>query len=126
MNFEPWFGHEYNYSQKTASGKEVVGVTLHNTYQTWALEGGVPCLLISVYLLWKYFNILVTRIRRSIDNTEKSYYKLLIISMCCLLLEGLFHQIHQTPVFFILIGIVYALELKFNKKNQLRQQKVHC
>lgn len=116
MNFMPWFGDEYHYSQKDASGNEEEGMNLHNTFQTWALEGGVPCLFISGLLIWKYFSILKKRIMLSKNNYEKIYYKLYVIAMICTLLNGLFHQIHQTPSLFILLGLVYALDPKYNEK----------
>jgi len=48
---------------------------------------------------------------------EKLYYKLFIIGMACLLIAGMFHQIHQSPVFFILLGIVYAFDNKYRDSN---------
>lgn len=117
MNFMPWYGDMYNYSFMTAKGKEIRGMNLHNVYQTWALEGGLPCLGIVTLLLWKYFNILRRRIRQSKNDLERSYCKLFVIGMVCLLVEGLFHQIHQAPVFFIFLGIVYALDVKNRDSN---------
>jgi O-Antigen ligase len=110
MNFMPWFGERYSYSFENVRGKETVGMNLHNVYQTWALEGGLPCVAIVASLLWKYFSILRRRIRQSKNYREKAYYKLFVVAMICLLVEGLFHQIHQTPVLFILLGIVYAFD----------------
>lgn len=120
MNFMPWYGDTYNSSFMNAKGKEIRGMNLHNVYQTWALEGGLPCLGIVTLLLWKYFSILRRRIRQSKNDLERSYYKLFVIGMVCLLVEGLFFQIHQTPVFFIFLGIVYALD---NKK---RDSNIHA
>ena len=114
MNFMPWYGAMYNFSFENARGKETVGMNLHNSFQSWALEGGLPCLGIITLLLWKYFSILRRRIRQSKNDLEKTYYKLFIIVMICLLMEGLFHQIHQTPVFYIFLGIVYALDDKYS------------
>lgn len=112
MNFMPWYGDKYNFSFVNARGKTIRGMNLHNVFQTWATEGGVPCLVIVTMLLWKYFNILLRRIRRSKNDLERSYCKLFVIGMICLLVQGLFHQIHQAPVFFIFLGIVYALDVK--------------
>ena len=109
MNFMPWFGEKYSFSFENAKGKETVGMNLHDVYQTWALEGGLPCLAIVALILWKYFSILRRRIRRSENDREKAYYKLLVVGMICLLVQGLFSQVHQTPVLFVLLGIVYAL-----------------
>lgn len=117
MNFMPWYGDMYNFSFMTAKGKEIRGMNLHNVYQTWSLEGGLPCLGIVTLLLWKYFNILRRRIRQSKNDLERSYCKLFVIGMVCLLVEGLFHQIHQAPVFFIFLGIVYALDVKNRGSN---------
>jgi hypothetical protein len=110
MNFMPWFGERYSFSFETANGKEIIGMNLHNVYQTWAVEGGLACLVIVALVLWKYFSILRRRIKQSKNDWERAYYKLLIIGMICLLVEGLFHQVHQTPVLFMLLGIVYALD----------------
>ena len=118
MNFMPWFGDMYNFIDENPKGKETVGMNLHNTFQTWALEGGLPCLCIVAMLLWKYFRILRRRIIQSNNDLEKSYYKLFVIGMVCSLVVGLFHQIHQTPMLFILLGIVYALEDN-NKNNNV-------
>jgi hypothetical protein len=109
MNFMPWFGDEYSYRFEDVRDREVVGMSLHNSFQTWALEGGLPCLAIVTLLLWKYFGILRRRITQSESNIEKAYYKTYSIAMICSLIMGLFHQIHQTPVFYILLGSVYAL-----------------
>ena len=117
MNFMPWFGDMYNYSSENLNGKMVFGMSLHNTFQAWALEGGLPCLFIVTLLIFKYFSILRRRAKYSVNDLEKSYYKLLTIIMICLLVEGLFYQIHQTPVFFIMLGIVYALDDK--KRNTI-------
>jgi O-antigen ligase len=114
----PWFGDMYNFIDENPKGKETVGMNLHNTFQTWALEGGLPCLCIVAMLLWKYFRILRRRIIQSNNDLEKSYYKLFVIGMVCSLVVGLFHQIHQTPMLFILLGIVYALEDN-NKNNNV-------
>jgi hypothetical protein len=112
MNFMPWHGDMYNFSLTDVRGKETVGMNLHNTFQTWALEGGLPCLGIATLLLWKYFSILRKRIRQSKNVLEKSYYKLFVIVMICLLVQGVFHQIHQAPIFYIFLGIVYSLDCK--------------
>jgi hypothetical protein len=110
MNFMPWYGDLYNFSFENARGEETVGMNLHNTFQTWALEGGLPCIAMVTFLLWKYFRILRKRISQSNNEPEKAYYKLFVIGMICLLWAGLFQQIHQTPVFFAFLGIVYALD----------------
>ena len=112
MNFMPWFGDMYNFESETAGGKEIIGMNLHSTFQTLALEGGLPCVGIVTFLLWKYFSILRRRIKQSKIYLEKLYYKMFIIGMICLLVEGMFHQIHQTPMLFMFLGIVYALDDK--------------
>lgn len=113
MNFMPWYGDMYDFRFENIRGKETVGMSLHNTFQTWALEGGLPCLGIVGLLLWKYFSILRKQIRQSKNYMEKLYYKLFVIGMACLIISGMFHQIHQAPVFFILLGIVYAFDNKY-------------
>jgi len=112
MNFMPWYGDRYGFVDYTVRDEEVVGMSLHNSFQTWALEGGVPCLAIVILLLWRYFRILRRQIRHSKNDMERSYYKTYIVAMICLIVLGFFHQPHQMPIFFILLGIVYALDEK--------------
>jgi O-antigen ligase len=113
MNFMPLFGEEFNYSFESPQGKEIVGMSLHNSFQTWALEGGVPCLVIVILLMWKYFSILSRKIRQSKGDTETSCYKSFQIAMISLLFMGFFHQVQQMPILYILLGTVYA----FGEKN---------
>jgi len=114
MNFMPWFGDKYNIVTESGDGKEIVGMNLHNTYQTWLLEGGLPCVVLVFMLLRRYFNIISRNIKTDKNNYNRAYFKLLAISMVCVLIEGLFHQIHQAPVFFILLGLVLALNSRLN------------
>ncbi len=117
MNFMPWYGDRYNFRVENIRGKETVGMSLHNSFQTWALEGGLPCLGIVGLLLWKYFSILRKHIRQSKNDMEILYYKLFVIGMVCLLVAGMFHQIHQSPVFYMLLGIVYAFDNRYRDSN---------
>jgi len=108
MNFMPSFGQRYEFIDY-AEDRETIGMNLHNTLQTWVLEGGGPCLVIMTVLLWRYFRILRLRIRRTGSRAERSYYRTYAIAMICLLVMGLFHQVHQFPLFYALLGAVYAL-----------------
>jgi len=121
MNFMPWFGNTNNFWYQDTKGNEVVGMSLHNIFQTWGLEGGLPCLFIVAALLLKYFRILWRRIRESRTELEKSSYKAFAIEMICLLIFGLFHQIHQQPVLFMMLGIVFA----FDVRGQVRAGNPH-
>jgi len=117
MNVMPWVGDKYSIVSESSDGKEIVGMNLHNTYQTWLLEGGLPCVVLVLILLRRYFKTIRHMIKTSMNKYNKSYFKLLAISMICVLIEGLFHQIHQAPVFFIFIGLVYALHGRINYSN---------
>jgi hypothetical protein len=94
-------------------------MNLHNTFQTWALEGGLPCIGIVGVLLWKYFSILRRRIKQSKNDFEKSYYKLFVIASSLLTLGGLVPSNTSNTVFFICLGIVYALD------DEYRNNKIH-
>lgn len=110
MNFQQWFGETYNYSVVNSRDKEVFGVNLHNTYQTWLLEGGILCILIVLVIMFRYFKILIHNIKYCTNPYDKSCYKLYVVVMICLIITGLFHQIHQTPVFYSVLGTVFALD----------------
>lgn len=98
MNFPIWSGEFMGKSK-----------SLHNIYQAWWVEGGVVLSLIVSFIFIGYFFML----KKSISIAKYPYYKSVciaaMVSMVGVLLFGIFHQMHQSPAMFALLGIGYAL-----------------
>lgn len=110
MNFMQWFGENFNITYESFdSKKEIVGSNLHNSYQTWALEGGIFCLLIVLIIFLKFYKICYEAYMK---NTNKHFSILLISSLSSLLLFAFFHQLHQALVFYMILTFGFSLQIK--------------
>ncbi len=101
MNFPHYFERIYHYP-----------MSLHNTYQAWAVETGVPGVSIVALLLGRYFWILRRRLRAATSLEERYTLKALGIAMISVMVMALHHQMHQVPTLFMLLGMVYAVHVK--------------
>lgn len=108
MNYPAFFQFHYGKAFEKAGG--IAGFSLHNSYQTWGLETGLPGIAIVGLLLYRYFSILKRKIDHAREPDEKLLGKACLIAMISLLVMGLFFQIHQSPAFFLLLGLVYSFE----------------
>jgi hypothetical protein len=107
MNFMVWF--------ETNAG---VAMPLHNSLQTWALEGGLPCLAIVGWMLSRYFRVLGMPLREG-DDDAHILASALRNAMLVTLLMGFFHQPHQTPTMFGLLGMAYAFARRYREPHYL-------
>ncbi len=113
MNFMPYYASEHQTQDfVTASGRTLAGTSVHNMYQAWLVEGGIPLIVIMLLSVLKYFKILRQKIKLSTTDNEKLLYKTLIVAMIQLLVTGIYHQVHQTQQFWMMFGFVYALKYK--------------
>jgi len=92
-NFLDWYEAEYGYA-----------VPLHSTFETWILEGGIACLLVVAILLGGHVARLNRVRRRSRDRLDRDFAKALLIATVDFLAFGLFHQVHQTPLMWMILG----------------------
>src|SRR5690606_6711377 len=53
MNFYAWYGMVTGYHAEGRTGAAIEGVNLHNSYMTWALEGGLPVCIVVGIMLWR-------------------------------------------------------------------------
>ncbi len=99
------------YFNVTSLTENLIGVemSMHPAFLAWGVEGGIICLLIVFYLLYRFFSILQTMIKESDSDKERDFYKAVKISMVGVLIYGLFNQAHQAPTLFVLLGIAYSL-----------------
>jgi hypothetical protein len=110
MNFMQWFGENFNITYVSFdTKKEIIGSNLHNSFQSWALEGGVFCLLIVLIIFLKFYRLCY---KDYMKNINKYFSILLISSLSSLLLFGFFHQLHQALVFYMILTFGFSLRSK--------------
>jgi hypothetical protein len=97
MNFYQWFGQEIGDAQN-----------LHMSAQTWLLEGGVLCVAIVAIMFLRFYQVL-SRTKRKGLKELKDYCTALSIAMAAILILSLFHQPHQAPMMYALLGLGYSL-----------------
>jgi len=85
MNYLRWSEDVYGY-----------GSNLHNSYQTWVAEGGTLCTVAVLWMLGRHYWLTVRLGPES---------KALAIAMSGLLLMAWFHQVHQMPMLFAMLGL---------------------
>jgi hypothetical protein len=108
MGFMPWYGGEFETVSYSDAGKEIVGVNLHNSFQTWGLEGGIGCVLIIVYMLYRYYRMSREKMRLATSRYERNFHAAGLIIAVPFGMYAMFHQLHQAPVFYVILGIVLA------------------
>jgi hypothetical protein len=107
MNFMAWF--EVNFGN---------AMPLHNSLQTWALEGGLPCLAIVGWMLLRYFRVLAQPLGET-DCDARILASALRNAMVITLLTGLFHHPQQAPMLFALLGMGYAFARRYREPRYL-------
>jgi hypothetical protein len=98
MNFQMHFEKQHGYK-----------AALHSMYSAWLVEGGLAvaiyvavCASIFVTRLWK-------RARSAVSDDERAYVKAILIGLAAMLLMGGFHQIHQSPTLWLLLGLGWGI-----------------
>lgn len=82
---------------------------LHNIYQIWAFEGGVFCALIMLGVLLRHVAALRRARMRAPDQEHEILARCLMFSTLGMLLFGIFHQMHQGPLFYAVLGMALGL-----------------
>jgi hypothetical protein len=106
-----WFGFLYmsigviRYDVTDARGEVRPGAPLHNSYMTWALEGGLPVVLIVTFLFWHFLRT----IRRLLRHEESALIgATALIWLLSGMLFGAFQQWHSSATFWLLFGFVFG------------------
>lgn len=94
MNFISYFNE--------ANGYEV---NLHSMYESWLTEGGLACVLVVALIAWRHIAGLGAVIRRAPTREARMYAQACLIASLAVALLGFFHQMHQTPVFWMVLGL---------------------
>lgn len=117
MNFAPHYGRQFNYYFVTPTGKEIAGMSVHNTFQALLLEGGLPLVTIMLLIFIRYFDILRQQINLSKNKKEIFFYKVLVVIMIQLMVWGVYHQLHQGVLLWMMLGLVFAEKHKKSSYN---------
>jgi hypothetical protein len=79
-------------------------VPLHSMYMTWLIEGGVICFVLGVAILLRHFLALRRARRAAATSEDELLARCLTLGTLAVLLVGLFHQMHQGPLFYAMLG----------------------
>lgn len=82
---------------------------LHSMYQTWALEGGVFCVLIMTGILIRHWLALRRARHRAASYESEILARCVTLATVAMLFIGLFHQMHQGPLFYAVLGMALGL-----------------
>lgn len=82
---------------------------LHNIYQIWTFEGGLLCALIMTFVLLRHFGALRRARLRAADHDHEVLARCLMFATVGMLFVGMFHQMHQGPVFYSVLGMALGL-----------------
>lgn len=92
------------------------GANLHNSYMTWALEGGAPILLIVMYLFWK----LIAAIRSFLRHRSRRLLgATLLIWLLGGMIFGAFQQWHMTDAFWQLFGFTFGCYARYRSGHEV-------
>jgi hypothetical protein len=80
---------------------------LHSTYETWVIEMGVVGTLIALFMLAEFFRVS----RRGLflgDDDDRALFKCIVSGIVGALVLAFFHQPHQSPGFWMMIGFAFG------------------
>jgi hypothetical protein len=107
MNFYAWSGLDTGYRGEARTGSDILGFNLHNSYMTWALEGGVlvtAVVLVLLLLTVKRLNV----IYGSDGNLGAVLYSWLVVFG----IFAMFHQLHMSIQFWTVIGLIWGVHAR--------------
>jgi len=87
-----------------------VGVSAHGLPFTLLGETGLLGTAIFLWFLLGCYRSVKRRLAAPLSRTDASFHRILLVSLAAMLAFGFFHQIHQVPSFFVLLGWGYAAD----------------
>lgn len=108
MDVQP-FGIGYNTSGYFFELSYGYFTPLHNIYQIWIFEGGVFCALIMLGVLIRHFLALRRARLSAFDHEHEILARCLMFATMGVLLVGIFHQMHQGPLLYAVLGMTLGL-----------------
>lgn len=94
------------------------GLQVHNVYVAWLLEGGLLCVGVVLVLAWMHVRSLSLYIREARTAEQRAYGQACAIASAGILTVGLFHQVHQTPALWMLLGFGAACGAEARSRRQ--------
>jgi hypothetical protein len=107
MNFYGWTSLSGRFRDVGRTGVVINGVNLHNSFMTWALEGGVLVCL-SVVLMF----VLTFRRIRLVSAFDQSLGALFLSWCTAFGIYALYHQTHSLMQFWLCIGLIWGWSAK--------------
>ena len=117
-----WFGFlsqsigVISYDATDARGDVHLGANLHSTYMTWALEGGLPIVLIMVYLFWKLIRVTWFFLR---NDPTRVLGVTLLIWLLVGMVYGTFNQWHSSGTLWALFGFAFGCSERYKARQHL-------
>lgn len=107
------------YETTTARGDTVIGANLHNTFMTWALEGGAPVLIIVAILFWQLFMVIYRFWKR---HATRMLSATLLVWLASGVLFGMFHQWHNSGTFWVLFGFAFGCSKRYEHMEKAKRE----
>jgi hypothetical protein len=89
-----------------------VGLSAHGLPFTLLGETGLIGTAIFLWFLLGCYRSVRRRLASPLPGTDASFHRILLVTLGAMLFFGAFHQIHQVPSFFVLLGWGYAADRK--------------
>ncbi len=105
MNFYAWTGLDAGIFYTTNLDRDIFGVNLHNSYATWALEGGVLVLVTVILLFYSTAKKLMVLLA---SGPYRDFGILAVAWVASLLLYCAYHQGHMTMQFWSVVGLIFG------------------
>lgn len=118
MNFLVLTGIQTSITANAGRDKEYPGISLHNSFMTWILEGGVLVSFVVLLLFWRVW----ARISWLRQTPSRNFAVMAIAWCAALLFLGVFHQVHQSMQFWATIGLIFGYYDRHKLPNAVRYQ----
>lgn len=103
MNFYEWTTDLGGFASINQYGTELTGITLHNAYLSWVIEGGITVSVVVLFIAHRLWSRI-----RSMLVYSRNFAVLSIAWFAILLLHGMFHQLHQMMQLWGSIALIYG------------------
>jgi hypothetical protein len=119
-NFGYLTSERIRYTTRTLSGDVVSGVSLHNAFLHFAIEGGLIVVAIVVALYALLLRTLWLLLRH---HANRDLVVALSSWVGCSVVFGLFHQLHDTVYFLGLFGFVFGCKYRVKRAWQTNRRR---
>lgn len=85
---------------------------IHNIYMSWLVEGGLLAWGAVLWLATRHIRSLRACIQGAPTLEQRAHGQLIAIASVGILTIGVYHQVHQNPMFWVLLGLGAACSVK--------------